>query len=102
MNFDVGAIQNKHLNPFDTNGLRLKVLFDLVEDAEVNPVTKAAVDAVPVAELFRQGTPFTSVFGNVLQGLKKAKVVNLNIAALLRKQMLNTRDTFLCPFHHEL
>ena len=71
MNFDVGTIQSKHLNPFDTNGLRLEHFFDLVEDAFVDPVTKAAVDAIPVAELFGQGSPFTTVFGDVLQGLKK-------------------------------
>ena len=32
--------------------------------------------------------------------LKKTEAVSLDIAVLLRKQMLNVRDVFLRPDHH--
>jgi hypothetical protein len=62
-------------------------------------VAKATIDGIPIAEVCGQTTPSTTVFGNVLEGLEKKEVVNLNIAAWLRKQMLNTVNMFLSPFH---
>jgi hypothetical protein len=55
--------------------LRLKCFFDLLEDALVDPVAKPAIDAIPIAEVRRQTTPSTTVFGYVLEGLKKKEVV---------------------------
>ena len=52
MNLDVGTVQGERLNSFDGDGLRLKFLFDAVKDTHRNPVTKAAVDRIPVAEVF--------------------------------------------------
>jgi hypothetical protein len=49
----------------------LQGTFYTVEDAYVYPVTKAAVDGISFAEMFGQGTPSTTVFGDVVQGLKK-------------------------------
>jgi hypothetical protein len=78
----------------------LQGFFDTVEDTMLCPVTKAAVDRIPVAEFFGQGSPSTTVFVDILQGLKKAEIVNLYITALLRKQMPKTLHVLLCPFHY--
>ena len=52
MNLNVGTVQGERLHSFDDNGLRLKFLFDAVKDTTRNPVTKATVDRIPVAEVF--------------------------------------------------
>ena len=87
MYFDISAIQSKRLNAFNVNGLKHAMFFDTVEDTTLCPVTKAAVNTVPVAELFWKVTPATTVFRNELQGLKKLQIVYLDVATLFRKQM---------------
>ncbi|MCL2006215.1 MAG: hypothetical protein FWG73_08650, partial [Planctomycetaceae bacterium] len=82
------------------NNLHLELFFDAVEDAAIHPIAKTAVNTVPVAELFRQGSPFTSIFSDGVQGLKKQKRVNLNIAALFGQQVLDTVNMCLSPFHN--
>ena len=90
MNFDVGAVQCKCLNPFDINGVRLEFFFDTVEDSGRNPIAKSPVNGEPVPEFFGQRSPSATVFGHVLQGTKEGKVVHLNIAALRRQQVSDT------------
>ena len=68
------------------------MLFDTVENTASRPVTKAAINAVPVAEFLWQITPCTTVFINVVEGLKKSEVVNLDIATLFGKQMPDTES----------
>ena len=99
MNFDITAICHKCLNHFGVNDLRLGMFFDTIEDANIDPVAKTVVNTVPVAKLFGQSSPFTSIFGDGVQGLKKRKIVNFNIAALFGLQMLNTFYVLGCSFH---
>jgi len=47
-------VQGKCLNPFQINGLRSEFFFNAVEDFLVNPVSKTAVNAIPVTEIFGQ------------------------------------------------
>gem|GEM_PF-2207814 len=99
MNFDMATIQHRCFNSFGVDDLRFEMFFDTIENANIDPVAKTVVNTVPVAELFRQGLPFTSVFSDGVQGLKKRKIINFNIASLFGKQVLYPFDVFLCPFH---
>jgi hypothetical protein len=89
MNFDVGTVQGKSRKFYSVNDLRLKIFFDAVEDALVDPATKTLIDGAPFSEVLGDGTPFTPVFGDVLQGAKKGEIVYLHIATLPGKQVFD-------------
>lgn len=101
MNLDVGAVQCKRHQFFSVNDLRLKILFDAVENAFVDPSPKTLIDGGPLPEVFGQGSPFAPVFGNVLQGLQKKEILYFHIATLNRQQVVDAVILFLRPFHKE-
>jgi hypothetical protein len=80
----------------------LKFFFDTVKHTETNPTAKALIDGVPLAEVFRQGTPAAPVFGDGWEGVQKGQVIHFDGASRLRKKMLNTFDSLGCPNHKEL
>ena len=84
MNLDVGTVHCKRRKFFPVNDLLLKIVFNAVEDSLVDPAAKTLIDGVPFPEVFGQGTPFTPIFGDVLQDAKKGKVSDCHIATLLR------------------
>jgi hypothetical protein len=77
------------------------MFFDTIKYTGLRQIVKAAIDTIPVDVLFLQSYPFTTVLCDILQCLKKIKVTNFNIAPLLWKQMLETLNKFIRPFHDE-
>ena len=101
MNFDVSTVQRKRRKFLSVNDLHLKMLFDAVKYPFVDPAAETLIDGVPLPKLFGKCTPFTPIFGNVLQGSKKGEVVDYYIATLLRQQRGDTVIVFVCPVHDE-
>jgi len=85
MNFDVSAVHRKRRKFLPVNDLRLKMFFDTVKDAIVDPASKTLINGVPFPKVLGDGTPSTPIFGNVLQCSKKGEVVNFYIPPLLRQ-----------------
>ena len=87
------------LTPFFVNGLRLEFFFDAVEDSDGDPISESPIDGGPFSEFFGQGSPSATVFCDVVQGSPKGEMIDNHIAALLRKQLFDTFNVFLSPFH---
>ena len=77
MHFDASAAQCKNFNSFFVNDLRLEFFFDEIEDSDSNPVSESPINSGPFTKFFGQCSP-------------KGKMVDHDVAALLRKQMFDT------------
>ena len=56
-----------------------------VKNASVDPTPHSGVNRVPLAETWRQGPPFSVIFGDKKDGIDYSRVRNPHIAALNRQ-----------------
>ena len=99
MNLDHRAIQGDRLD-LDTNDLlTLQLLEHTIKHTILGPAIHPRIDRVPVAETFRQPTPFAAMLRNVKDRVQHVPVRHAYVAALLRQAMLDSLKLGLRDFH---
>lgn len=102
MDFDTGTVQRNSFYT-DTNDLLvLKLPKYMAQDAALCPAIHAGIDGMPVAEAFRQSSPFASMLGNIKNGIENLKIGMINIAALARHAVFDLLILSFGDFHHHI
>jgi len=82
MDFDRGAVQANPFDPDRQNLLRLQPGKHPVQHPCLAPAVHARVDGVPIAKLFWQATPFTTMLDHIQQGVEQLQIAQAHIATL--------------------
>ena len=89
MDLDDGAVDRHGFNFYPDNLLLLKRRENPIQHTGLGPAIHSGVDCMPVSEVFRQSSPFTTVFSHIQYGVKHLKIGDAHIAALTWKTSLD-------------
>ena len=99
MDLDNSAVERNGLN-FDAYHVFLLQSHEYsIKYAILAPSVHASVNTMPVAEAFRESSPFAPMFSDIQYRIQHNQIVEIDIAPLARKTNSNFLVLFFCYLH---
>lgn len=102
MNFNDRAVDGKSISADMQHLFLLQSCENSVKHTVLAPAAHAGVDAVPIAEIAWNSSPFASMLKNIKYCVQHREVVNCDIASLTRKSVGYFFVLLLCYFHRPI
>ena len=99
MNFNDRAVGGKSISADMRHLFLLQSCENSVKHTVLAPAAHAGADAVPIAEITWNSSPFTPMFKDIKYCVQHREVVNSDISSLTRKYVGCFLVVLLCYFH---